>query len=237
MFTPTYSGKDYCFEDFIQNTQKISYPNVKHVILDNSVGDEYFRKLKNRLMKTSIDVYKIERGGTSREAIARAQNFARKMALENGYDYLFSLESDIFVPHDVIQRMLMHAKPVVTGMYLIGTPDKKIRVPCATVLDFKPALGMYGTRLIGIKDKTVDEEELKDFMSPGLKQVAAGGMGVCMIRRDALEQIPFMYEPKMAGHSDIFWFNECHRKKIPVFVDTSIFCDHQYSDWKKVTDR
>jgi GT2 family glycosyltransferase len=243
MFTPTYAGKDYCFDKFVENVGKFTYPNIKHIIIDNSPDDNYYKTLKERLVKSSIEVYHVDRGGSSREAIARAQNFARKMALEGEYDYMFSLESDIFPDYNIIERLLIHCKKVVTGLYLIGTEDKKLKVPCITVFDYKPEIGMFGSRLIGVKEdpntkkKFLDEKEIMDFLEPGLKEVAAGGMGVCLFHKDVFTKIPFMYEPKMNGHSDIFWFNECFRNQFRVFVDTGAYCEHEYSAWSKVTDR
>lgn len=238
MFTPTYEGKDYCAQDFIDNVKKFTYPNVRHMILDNSANPGYLDVLKRRVAGTNIEVLEVGRGKSSREAIARAQNYARKVALEEGYDYLFSLESDVFPKENIIERLLIHARKVVTGLYFIGTTDKKLCVPCATLLVHKPEIGMLGTRLVGItEDRKFDPDEIERFLRSGLVQVAAGGMGVCLMHRSVIEKIPFMYEPKMAGHSDIFWFNECHRKGIAVYVDTAAICDHRYSDWTKVKDR
>jgi GT2 family glycosyltransferase len=156
---------------------------------------------------------------------------------------LFSLESDVFPDFNIIERLLIHCKKVVSGMYLIGTPDKKVRVPCATVFEFKPEINMFGSRLIGVKEhpetkkKYIDRPELQEFLVPALREVAAGSLGVCLISREVFLKVPFMYEPKMAGHSDIFWFNECFRNGFRVYIDTGAYCEHEYSSWTDVLDR
>ncbi len=243
VFTPTYAGKDYCFERFIENTKRFTYTNYKHIIIDNSADDKYYQTLKKRLQGSPIEVYYVGRGGCSREAISRAQNFARKMAIDENYDYMFSLESDVFPDFNIMERLLIHHKKIVTGVYLIGTEDKKMQVPCATVFEYRPEIAMYGSRLIGVKEnpetkkKYMDKKEVMDFLEPALREVAAGSLGVCLFSREVFLKIPFMFEPKMAGHSDIFWFNECFRNGFNVFMDTGAYCEHEYSSWAKVEDR
>lgn len=243
IFTPTYFKKDYCMDEFVANALQITYPNKTHIIVDNSPTPEYAEELKKRLAHTPIQVYHVERGKTTREALARAQNFGRRLAIDGGYDYMLSLESDIFCPKDVIQKLMRWAKPVVTGMYMIGDKERDLFLPCVTLLRYVPALGMLGTRLLGVKgtkeeqNQTMDWEEIEEFMKEPLQQVAAGGMGVCLMDIEVLKRIPFMFELALEGHSDIYWFNDCYRAKIPVYVDTTVQCDHDFSDWGKITDR
>jgi len=229
VFTPTYSGKDYCMDRFMQNVSRITYKNIKHIIVTNDQSEDYAHNLRRRF--PSSTVVWVGRGGSSREAITRAQEYARQVAIKEGYDYLLSLESDIFPPKDFIERLLMSGKDVISGLYFIGNEKDSISVPCATILKLDEKLGMFGTRLM------VEHLEVQNFCKPGIKQVAAAGMGCTLISRPVFTKIGFMYEPDMSGHSDIFWFNQCFREKVNVYVDTKIYCTHEFSDWTKVADR
>ncbi len=226
VFTATYEGKDYCLDKFLANASKINYPNMRHIFIDNSPKDKYWRKLLSR----GLDAHWVHRGNNSREAIARAQNFARKIALDEGYDYILSLESDIMVCPDIIQRLLMCNSDVVSALYFIGPRDEKVRVPCITLPDFKKEYGYFGTRLL-------KPEEWPEYVHKGPKRVQAAGMGCCLIYKRVFERIPFMYEIGLRGHSDIFFFNDCFRLHIPVYVQTDILLDHDNSSWKDVKDR
>jgi glycosyltransferase involved in cell wall biosynthesis len=243
IFTPTYDKKDYCIDAFVENALTINYPNKHHIIVDNSPTPEYSEQLKKRLAHTNIEVYHVPRGKTTREALARAQNFGRRMAIDGGYDYMLSLESDIFCPPDVIQRLMRWAKPVVTGIYMIGDKERDLFLPCVTLFRYVDSFGMLGTRLLGVegtkeeKNQTMNWDEIEEFMKQPLQQVAAGGMGVCLMDIEILKKIPFMFELGLDGHSDIYWFNDCFRNKTPVFVDTTVQCDHDFSDWNAVKDR
>ena len=226
VFTTIYSGKDYILDEFVKVSQQINYPNYKHIYIDNSKGTSYLRRLRQK----GLTAFHVERGATSREALARCQNFARQYALKHDYDYAMSLESDIMVPKDVIQKLMRHAKDVVTGLYHIGDRDKGQRVPCIALPYFDKELIANGSRLLR-------PEEWPHYHMKGLKQVHTGGFGVCLIYKTVLQKIPFYFDPRFGGHSDIYFFSRCFENRINVYVDTDIVCDHKNSKWSDVKDR
>lgn len=231
IFTPIYEGKDYCLDEFLENCDGFTYENYEHIIIDNSNdGGRYFSKLKKKVAPYGIRVYRVKRGDTSREALARAQNRAREIFLNGDYDYLMSLESDIFPASNIMEALIWDNKEIVTGIYLIGQKGKETRVPCITIPWKNPKTGTWGSRLI-IPD------EVPEYYSKGLKEVAAGGMGCCLMEREVLEKTGFTYIPGHSGHSDVFFFNKAARLGYKVWVDTNLLCGHKNSDWSLVTDR
>jgi glycosyltransferase involved in cell wall biosynthesis len=231
VFTATYEGKDYCLDEFIKNIQNFTYPNYEHIVIDNSNDNgRYFSKLKKKLNPLGIKVYRTQRGNTSREALARAQNRAREIFLNGDYDYFLSLESDIFPASNIMEALVWDNKDIVTGLYLIGDNDKGTRLPCITLPWKNPETGTMGSRLI-------THEQVPEYFQKGLKIVAAGGMGCCLIDREVLERIGFTYIPGHRAHSDVFFFNKAARLGYKVWVDTNLFCGHKNSDWSKVKDR
>jgi hypothetical protein len=221
IFTAIYDKKDYSMSKFLACARKINYPNFRHIFIDNSEDLEYFTKLKRQ----GLDVYHVQRGNNTRESLARAQEFARILASNEDYDYILSIESDIYVTPDVVQTLLFHAKDVVSAWYEIGT--KEIRVPCITIAYFDEKIGAYGTRLL-------KPDEFKEYTNNGLKVVQAAGMGCCLIYKSVFLRFPFTYDERFTGHSDIYFFNDCFNNKIPVFVDTDLRFEHENSDWSKV---
>lgn len=228
IFTPIYKAKDYCLDEFVENAQKLTYSNYEHIFVDNSDTKQYYYELKQRLEPKGYKVFHVNRGNNSREALARAQNFARRYMLEGDYKYFFSLESDIFPPENAIEELMKYVVPVVTGSYLIGT--KKFKLPCITIAEFNEELGAWGSRLL-------KRDELPQYTDKGLVRVQAGGMGCALIHRRVISKFKFTYDPRFQGHSDIYFFNACFNNKIPVFVNTSLHCRHENSDWSKVEDR
>ena len=227
IFTITYAGKDYVLDKFLENVKGFTYPNTRHIFIDNSNdGGAYHKKL----LSMGLEAYHTERGNNSREALARSQNFARKIALDEGYEFILSLESDVLPPKDVIQGLMKHGLPIVSARYDIGDKAKGIRLPCITVLKYNEDIRAYGTR-------TLYAEELPDYINKGLKQVSSSGVGCTLMTRDILAHKPFYYIPELKGHSDIFFYNELFRAKIPIYVDTDIYCEHDNVPWSTVKDR
>ena len=224
IFTAVYEGKDYCFQEFLDWSKKLTYPNARHIFIDNSKDLKYFEKLKSM----GLDAYHVDRGGSSREALARTQNLARKILLDEGYDYLFSLESDIFCPPNIIEKLMIHQFNVISGLYMLGDKAKGQRVPCITV-PHKTEKGTWGTRLL-------HPEEYMDYFHKGVKDVSAAGMGCCLIYKKVLKDTKFTYLPGHTAHSDVFFFMQVAKKGEIIFVDTDAFCDHKNSDWTKVVD-
>lgn len=223
IFTATYKDKDYCLKRFLDNVSHINYPNFRHIFIDNSKGLNYVNKLRRK----GLNAYHVERGNNSREAIARSQNYARRVMLRDGYDYILSLESDIMCPPNIIQDLLKRGKDVISGLYLIGDD---IKVPCITLAKWNSELGAFGTRLLL-------PEEFKEYHNQGVKRVQAAGMGCCLINKRILQDTAFTYDTRLKGHSDIFFFNSMFKKKEPVYIDTNIYCEHENSKWENVKDR
>jgi len=231
LFTPIYKDKDYCLTEFIDNCKGFTYPNYEHIVIYNSNdGLRYFRKLKRNLEPLGIKVYHVERGNTSREALARAQNKAREICLEGNYDYMMSLESDIFPGFNIMEALVWDNKDIVTGLYLIGDKEKGTRWPCITIPWKNPNTGTMGTQL-------VPREEWDNYVNKGLKKVSAGGMGCCLIDREVLAQVGFTYIPGHRAPSDVFFFLDAQKLGYDVWIDTNLFCNHNNSDWGQVLDR
>ena len=229
VFTITYEGKDYCYDKFMSYAKELNYPNMKHIIIDNSKTEDYFNTLTERLADSPIEVYRTERGNNTREALARSQEYARRIAVKEGYDYIMSIESDLYFPPDIIQRLLSHAKEYVGALYLIG--EKKDRIPCITIPEYNEELKIFGTRLL------TEKGEAEGFVHSGLRIVSNCGLGCTLIKRDVFKDIMFMYYPNLKGHSDTFYSNAAYKKGFKVFCDTDILCYHDNIAWENVKDR
>jgi len=224
ILTTIYEAKDYCLKDFDKRVKELTYKNVHHVYIDNSKSTRYVNKLR----RMGLNAYHVDRGSSSREAIARSLNFGRKIFLEGDYDYLFVLESDVFPPQNIIEALLIQAKDVISGLYFIG--NDKVRVPCITLDEYNKENCAWGTRLL-------HPSEFKEYCNNGVRKVQAGSFGVCLIARHIVEKTPFYFCPELKGHPDIYFFNAMKNNNIPVFVHTNAICAHENSDWKKVEDR
>lgn len=235
--SPTYEGKDYIFNENFQSLKGFDYPNYDYIYVDNSKGDSYLKKLRQR----GAHAVHVPRGKNSRQALCNAQNYARNRVLTEGYEYLMFVESDLLPDKNAITRLLSYNLPIVGATYYIGHEHK---VPCLFLLEYKKNSGQMGTRLIGTD---VDAQgrvirfypkEIEQYVNKGLKQVHGMGLGCTLIRKDIVERFPFWYDGRFDNkHSDVYFYMDLNNSHIPVFADTSYIIPHYPSKWESVEDR
>ena len=67
---PTYEGFGYCLDIFLERAKELTYPNYEILIADNSEGEEYF----NRIKEKGVNVIKAPRFKDIFETVAHSRN-------------------------------------------------------------------------------------------------------------------------------------------------------------------
>jgi len=215
--TPTSDKKIYCQDDFISNIKSFSYPHT-NLIVDNSVD----RKNHKRIMKDGINSIHIKPNNRHIYSIlAESHEEIRKYAIRNDFDYLLHLESDVFPPSDIIQRLLIHDKEIVSAMYMI---------------DFGSESHLMAQEMedIGSIRETRNLKNGQDllFVNGGLQKIFHCGLGCVLIRRDVLEQIQFRWENGASIAPDGFFAGDVDALGYEKFIDTSILAKHINEEWE-----
>ena len=113
-----------------------------------------------------------------------ARNQACKTALENGFDHVGFLDSDVIPPRDAFVRLMNHKQPFISGLYCRRSPPHGVPV--------------------AIKGGTW----LTDYKRGSIVEVDYVGAGCLVIHRSVLEQLPpqrpgkhwFDWRVDMQGH-------------------------------------
>lgn len=205
----TYEGHKYCLEPFIKSLKKFTYENARVVIVDGSKNDEYAKEI-NSLGFSAVrdEVSHLPRG----EQILSSRKFLQQFALENGFDYLFFLDSDVIAPPDVIERLLIHNKDIVTGVYLNKFVfGKKAGIAPVLYVDEKPGHA-----------RLVSQNEVIDSR---LMEIGAAGLGCCLISRKVLEKATMELNKEVTGE-DVSFFMSAKEHGFKAYADTSVKCRH-----------
>lgn len=222
--SPTADVKDYCFDKWMDNVSNFTYENCELFICDNSSTREYYVDIKNRFKDFPIPFHvarvnpsQYDRFNlTYKSILAKSHDKCRLYAIENDFDYLLHLETDIFPPVDVIERLLDANQKIVGAMYHIEVGER------STLMIQK--MEEFGDDL----RETYNLNELDlDFVDGDVKKVFSCGLGCVLIHRSILKQVVFRYEEGSPVHPDSFYYADLDAKKIPVYVDTSIYCNHE----------
>lgn len=209
---PTYSGKDYVFDRYIERVKSLTYKNYDILIVDTSKDDSYFEKLKTY----DIKVLKGKWDERSKIRMTNAQNMIREELLKGDYTHMLMLESDLIPPKDIIEQLMEHDKSVVSGWYYITKEPR----PCLsrewTLVDMKFAQ---------------KEPLLVELAKERLYKVFSGSFGCSLIKREVLEKIKFKVFAGFSHHSDTWFYFDCEREGFEVYVDTDLLIPH-FQDYK-----
>jgi GT2 family glycosyltransferase len=213
---PTADVKGYCMEKWVNHVSSLTYPHFDVLMVDNSEDRSFYEASK----KEYADKIKMIRVAPQQYpefkfALAASHDRCRKAALEGGYDYLLHLESDVFPPLDVIERLMIHRKKITGGLYYIDMGERS-----------KLMVQILEPSGNAVRESYNLEETDITFVDGTLKEVFSCGIGCVLIHRSVLEQVEFRYEKGIGAHPDSFFFTDTNAKGIKTYVDTSVFCEH-----------
>tara|TARA_R110001599_G_scaffold253563_1_gene453805 strand:+ start:13 stop:717 length:705 start_codon:yes stop_codon:yes gene_type:complete len=215
---PQSDVKNYCFLDWAMNINKFSYPKDKLDVLlvDNSDTQENI-KIIEKLGMTAKYIPKNGRGII--ETLAECHQICLDYAKDNGYDYLFHLETDVFPKHDILFNLLSFKKPITCGLYYIF--DGAYREPMLRLIEKKNNGYM---RAYGIK--------LQESLIRGqLMKVFSGALGCTLIASNVFKHIKFRFVEGENQHPDTWFAQDMYEKNIPIYVDTKSLCEHRSKSW------
>jgi hypothetical protein len=220
--TPTSKYKDYCADEFICQVKNLNYPNYEVLIVDNSADSSYHKKFTDSGIGC---IYEAPKGREAREYMTACNNIIRQYAIDNNFDYILSLESDIFVHKDIIWQLLFHNKPVVGITYFLF--DKENNIPMT--MSHEILNDFIYLRLSGFNHTFLN-------FKGDLQRFSGMGIGCTLISRDIFTKFPFRYDYNREGHADSFFYEDLMMENIPVYVDTSYIAVHKNSDWTTIQD-
>jgi len=231
--SPTANVKNYCFDEWLDNVMNFSYPNFEVRLYDNTDDKGNNSDLLNKKYQAKYgynkkffavnSLIKNDAHGIKSviEKMCISHNDCRQYAIENKFDYMLHLESDVFPKKDIIQKLLVHCKNVVGGIYY--RDEGKFRKP---MIQRK----VYITNSFVIS-MNFDKSEDIHFMDGTLKQVAHIGLGCVLIGVKVFDKIKFRFSKEEGFHPDTYFAEDCFRNKIPIYADTSCIARHENKSW------
>ncbi len=232
---PTSDKKDYCLNYFLKQLSEFTYPNLDIIMIDNSINERkewLFKQFEKYGLQKRIKYYYYNpKNLTFREMIRDCHNLIREQVLQNGYDFLYSLESDHFTAPNIIEHLLAFKKLVVGLPYFIGTGFASMYICSKTEMCGNIALEIALTSDLGFL-----------YTDGFLKRTYQIGLGNTLIHRSVLEKIEFRIETEGKYNletyfDDQFFYRDCKKLGIPVYVDTSNMSYHWNVHWDKILNK
>lgn len=215
---------------YMKGLESLTYPQFDVVMEDNSLTTSYAEKLqwlgeKFREKRPECGFNVIHSGHVSprvRERIIHGRNILRDIALNEKYDYFFSLEQDIVCPPDTIEKLLAHHKEVVGGVYynVVQLDGKARKTPVFMTYPDDESKKMGRAQWVGFAD----------LFPSRLAEVACIGLGCVLISRSTMEKIVFRFIENDPAFDDMHFALDLQKNNIPCYADTSILCEHHYNE-------
>lgn len=226
---PNSFHKNYVATEYFSVVKNLTYPNYDLFFVDNSPNNcnkELYESLGLKYKWVNPE------NKSSILFIWESQNEIRNYFLDNKeYEYLMFIETDLIPPPDIIEKLIVHQKPVVGAPYFIGKLEKTILM--------NQEVDEFWT--IGeTRNKTIEESFL---MCDGkLKQAFSIGFGCTLIERFVIAHFPFRYMPdehvqndaSNPAHADSFFYSDLFINYLDVYLDTSLIIEHKNQDWEKL---
>jgi FkbM family methyltransferase len=133
-----------------------------------------------------------------------------------GYDYLFSVDSDIAFTPDTLVKLVAHNKDLVSGLYIQRKPGQHI----LEVYEHNATGGVSNIPYAKIKDR-------------GLVEIAGCGFGCVLVKAEVMRSIgypQFKYYSALDHRNtiseDVDFCRKALGKGFKIWADTSIQCRH-----------
>lgn len=162
---------------------------------------------------------------------ATARNKIARLALDQDYDYVLSVDNDTVVPKETLVWMLDDAKQVCLGYYAHRGPDN-------VYTGNTNICRLYDKNGVKYFHYPLESEylgsELHAMAEAGQYkvQVHGGGMGCSLIKVDLFRRLNYPWYDwvhyktgKMLGE-DLYFCELCRKSGIPIFTDTRVNCGH-----------
>jgi len=214
---PHADRKNYSISRWLSQVKHLTYKNYDVFVADNSHSKKNAKWLRKQ--RVLADWVK-PKNKSNIQYIAESHELCRRTAIYGHYDYMLHWETDIEAPPNTIERLLMHNKKVVSGVYPIGFGEKS------------KLLLQFSEKISESMSVTSNAEHTDmSFIDGKVKKVFACGLGLTLISRKIFTTIPFRFEYGVYAHPDTLFAYDLFQKGIAQWVDTSLICSHDNSEW------
>lgn len=148
--------------------------------------------------------------------IHQIRNLIASWVVNEKYDYLFAVDSDIILPKDTLTKMLFWDKDIISGLYIQKRDDKVI----------PEIYRIYPNGMLNVP--------IQDLAPRGLHEIDGCGFGCALVSRSVFEDVGYpWFEYKDGPTPGTIHISEdndfCLKAKkwgYQIYVDSSIVCPH-----------
>jgi len=163
-------------------------------------------------------------GMTIIEKLALTHEAIRVHAINNHYDYILHLESDVFPPEDVLEQLLWTKKDMVGVPYQLFGGGQRRPVTEAYSISEQRENEFIGTLNIGFIHHW--------YFNGKVQRCFTNGIGCTLMKVNTIKNIPFRYVEGNDAAPDTWFVRDLAYNGIPYYVHTGLLAFHwNTEDW------
>ncbi len=232
--SPIFDSMKYCLKEFLNSMKSLDYNNYNFLLVDNSKKDDFFNELTEE--KDVILIRDNSKEETNLKRVVHSRNKILQYAIDNYYDYILMMDSDVIPPKNIISELLKCDKHIVSGIYFnYFYPSGKERwLPVAwtsiTEEEFneiksKVALSPLIKSNLDIRRHLTQEE----IESGNLIKVLIPSPGCMLIKKEVFEKARYgLVDVPENTHTsdDIYFIKKASEMGFESYCFTKIKCEH-----------
>lgn len=196
----------YVFDEWLRAIKEQDYDNFDILIVDTSEGTDYHDYLVSKGLRVIRYPWDPKENNVLQH-LAFAREKYRKVAVDEGYDYLFNLDSDVILPRNGLSELLCCDKDQVC--YVVHVFPKGVYQP--------PCVFKKGGFLMNQDDPKRNGLQYYSWSwvrkyKGRLKKVYGGGFGLLLIKRKVFLEVPFRTHPNFYNGEDLWYYAEADDK-------------------------
>lgn len=227
---PTCDRYRYCINQYLKVVKNLDYENYNLLLVDNSKSDSFFNELKDK----GINIEKIEYCEPARERIVKSRNLLLDRAISGGYDYFFSLEQDIIVEPDILNKLLEHRKEIISAYY---GKDAILVVQHKKTGEIKKVKIELPVVYLNEGNNKIRRANPREVLNKGLIEIGAAGLGCVLISKELFKKIRFRYLKEKKAFDDMYFCGDAQRLGYKIYLDSNIRVTHLHKAWESIEKR
>jgi len=106
---PTYDGKDYCFQQWVDMAKSLTYPNYDILAVDNSKTEDFYNKYKDQIPMVHMS-FKPDEKNDGMYRVCKSMAEVQRQFLKGDYTHWMNIEADVIPPPDVIEKLMKYGQ-------------------------------------------------------------------------------------------------------------------------------
>lgn len=230
--SPTYDEKDYCMYSWVKQIEKNFSSLTDILIVDTSKNDDFFQDICS--IAEVSEVVKSTYHENPYKNLENARKLIQTKLIEGDYDYLFSVESDIFPEQFVLKTLLDSGKKIIGVPYILcysTDPETNLKtgyIFSTSTKDKFLSVGGKNTGSFQHTDKTIDFNNSSDL-------VYHVGMGCTLIDAKIYKDVEIKSDSENKRFDDSLFFEDLNASGVDVYSNNTLapFVKH-YPNFKKL---